>query len=58
MNIEQLKADFVARGGKVTRITQGKRGAPRKVMRDITRDDNRRAQAMALWSQYRNGTAR
>ena len=55
MNIEQMTRDYIAQGGKVTRIAQGKRGAPRKVMRNITRDDNRRNAALALWAQYRNG---
>lgn len=58
MNIESMVRDYIAQGGKVTRIPQGKRAAPRKVMRDITRDDNRRMQAIALWAQYRNGTTR
>ena len=58
MNIESMVRDYIAQGGKVTRIPQGKRAAPRRVMRDVTRDDNKRAQALALWAQYRNGAAR
>lgn len=58
MNIEQMKRDYIAQGGTIKRVPQGKRAAPRKVMRDVTRDDNKRAQALALWAQYRNGAAR
>ena len=58
MTIEQMKRDYIAQGGTVKRIAQGKRAAPRKVMRDLTRDDNRRLQALALWAQYRDGKVR
>lgn len=55
MNIEQMTSNYIAQGGTVKRIAQGKRAAPRKVMRDVTRDDNRRNAALALWAQYRDG---
>lgn len=42
----RLMSDFEARHG-VTRVAAGKRGVSRGYMRDVTGDDDARAQAMA-----------